>query len=114
MSSEGEEKLVKTLPAGGLGILSMLLRPHAPGKDWKTLAGHMGFTIQEIRYFEEERDPVEKVLTKWSLLKHENATTSKLLYFLRQMGRLDVIEDIQCYIGKEIISLDIADVGLQS
>ena len=105
MSSEGEEKLVKTLPAGALGKLSTLLRPRVPGKDWKELAGHMGFTVEEIRYFDEEKDPVVQVLTKWSLLKHEHATTNKLVDFLRKMGRLDVIQDIQTYIGKEIIKV---------
>ena len=105
MSCDSEERLVKTLPAGAFGVLSTLLRPPSPGKDWKALADLMGFSMEEIRYFDAEKeDPVVKVLTKWSLLRHEKATTAILVNFLRQIGRLDVIEDIKCFIGNDLLN----------
>ena len=95
------QKLLKTLPEGAFLVLSKLLQPtNALGKDWRMLAGIMGFTVEEIQYFSVDSDPVRKVLTKWSMLHHEQATTDKLVRFLEEMGRMDAIHDIKCYIGR--------------
>jgi len=66
------------------------------------LAGIMGFNMEEIQYFSVDSDPVRKVLTKWSMLYHEQATTDKLIHFLEEMGRMDVIHDIKCYVDKAL------------
>lgn len=100
IASNFTDKLVKTLPADAFEVLSNLLLPPFPGKDWQSLAGYLGFTLEEIRAFSSGcEDPVLKVLTRWTLLKHELATIGTLVCYLNDLGRLDVIEDISPYFG---------------
>ena len=96
-----EDKLVKTLPYGAFDVLSRGLLPPAIGRDWRSLADLMGFSVEDIRYFSAgNEDPVLKTLTTWASLRHDKATTTKLIEFLRQLGRLDVVEDLEPFIGK--------------
>lgn len=102
----GEGKLVKTLPAGAFKSLSELLKPStSTGKDWKLLADLLGFSHEEILSFGCEDEPVTKVLTKWTLLKHERATVDKLVGYLESIGRLDAVEELDRYIGKCLIKV---------
>eukprot|EP00112_Aurelia_sp_Birch-Aquarium-sp1_P001486 Seg116.2 transcript_id=Seg116.2/GoldUCD/mRNA.D3Y31 product="Myeloid differentiation primary response protein MyD88-A" protein_id=Seg116.2/GoldUCD/D3Y31 len=96
---EYEEKLVKTLPYGAFETLSKLLRHKADGKDWRSLADQVGFTLEEVRDFEEEQDPVAAIFKKWTT-REVNATTAKLIDCLSNIGRKDAVEDLKPFLEK--------------
>ena len=97
VKEKSEEKMVIHMKIAAHQLLSKLLRPEFPGKDWKSLAGLMGFTYEEILDLECDQDPVESVIRQWE--RQSNATIEKLLKFLEELERLDAIEDLQPFIS---------------
>ena len=62
------------------------------GGDFKTLAGELGMTNQNIKLISERGNPTEEVLTWWETKKC--ATTHYFRQILQKMGRDDVVEEL--------------------
>lgn len=79
----------------------LLLPPRRIGGDWKELAGKMGYSIEQIRYFEalqgRGRGPVFELISDY---ESNGKTVSELLSLLEEINRPDVIQDLQKHIGK--------------
>ncbi len=83
-------RLVKDLSAGTLHDLSQLLNPDVMvAENWRSLAGHLGFSITNILNFERERDPTLSVLQEWWTTGREEKTVRHLLDILQSMERYD-------------------------
>ena len=71
------------------------------GGDWKELAGKMGYSSEQIRYFEalqmQGRGPVFELISDY---ESNGKTVSELLSLLEEINRPDVIQDLQKHIGK--------------
>ena len=93
------EKLVKDLSYEAHLRMDILLLPSNPGRDWKTLADKMGYSQEEILYFEsqKQRSPVIELISDY---ESQGRTISELISLLEEMERKDLIEDLQNYIGK--------------
>ena len=78
--------------------MDVLLLPPSPGRDWKTLAYKMGYSIETILYFESKKDkgPVMELIKDY---EDRGKTISELISFLNEMERFDLIEDLQPIIG---------------
>ena len=92
-----EKRMVIHMKIAAHQLLSKLLRPVHPEHDWESLAGQMGFSYEEILNLRCDVDPVISIIRQWE--RQPDATIDKLLSFLREIGRFDVIEDLQPYIG---------------
>jgi len=93
------ETLVKDLSYEAHRRIDVLLLPSNPGRDWKTLADKMGYSQEEILYFEsqKQRSPVIELISDY---ESQGRTISELISLLEEMERKDLIEDLQNYIGK--------------
>ena len=93
-----DEKLVKDLSFEAHWKMDVLLLPPSPGRDWKTLAYKMGYSIETILYFESKKDkgPVMELIKDY---EDRGKTISELISFLNEMERFDLIEDLQPIIG---------------
>eukprot|EP00795_Rhopilema_esculentum_P014419 gene14419-5473_t len=96
------QKLVKTLCFEALNQLSLLLKPARLGKDWRSLADLIGFSNEDIMYLAEDKEPVVELMKEWVKRHQEGATIGKLTEYLKKLGRLDVIEDLQDYFDKAL------------
>jgi hypothetical protein len=105
-NDNNEEKPVKEQSEGKMAIhmniaahqlLSKLLRPKSPEHDWESLADLMGFSYEEILNLGCDFDPVESIIRQWE--RQSDATVDKLLSFLKEIERFDVIEDLQTFIS---------------
>ena len=93
-----DEKLVKDLSFEAHWKMDVLLLPPSPGRDWKTLAYKMGYSIETILYFESKKDkgPLMELIKDY---EDRGKTISELISFLNEMERFDLIEDLQPIIG---------------
>ena len=93
------EKLVKDLSYEAHLRMDMLLLPSNSGRDWKTLADKMGYSHEEILYFESQtqRSPVMELISNY---ESKGKTISELKSLLEEMERDDLIEDLEDYTGK--------------
>jgi hypothetical protein len=57
----------------------------------------MGFSYEEILNLGCDFDPVESIIRQWE--RQSDATVDKLLSFLKEIERFDVIEDLQTFIS---------------
>ena len=64
-----------------------------PGKDWKTMAGQMGYRIDQVRRFKTKDSPTDALLLDWGTGKDHNS--NKLIEILKEIGRYDAIEIVQ-------------------
>ena len=93
-----EKKMVIHMNIAAHQLLSKLLRPKLPGHDWESLAELMGHGYEEILNLRCDQDPVESIIRQWE--RESDATIDKLLSFLQEIERPDVIEDLQQFIGR--------------
>lgn len=93
----GEKRMVIHMKIAAHQLLSKLLRPVRPERDWESLAGQMGFSYEEILNLRCDVDPVISIIRQWE--RQPDATIDKLLSFLHEIERFDVIEDLQPYIS---------------
>ena len=80
--------------------MDILLLPPASGRDWKTLADKMGYSNEDIKYFEcikKDRGPVMELISDY---ESKEKPISDLISLLNEMERFDLIEDLQPFIGK--------------
>jgi hypothetical protein len=59
--------------------------------DWRTLAGRMGYSNDEVRSFAQDNNPADKLLTAWDIREAQN-DVSALIELVRGMNRGDVLE----------------------
>ena len=69
------------------------LRVSISGKDYRALAGKMGYTTKDVNNFNLEKDPARALLYDWDTEDGNNV--GKLIQMLSKLGRDDVIEIIQ-------------------
>ncbi|KAG8178439.1 hypothetical protein JTE90_016111 [Oedothorax gibbosus] len=76
-----------------------LLSKEGYSRDYHGLAEQMNFQYNVVRNFERSEDVTMKILEAWST--EPDATIGKLISFLENMGRHDVIEDMQSFFEKD-------------
>ena len=69
-----------------------------PGRDYSTLAGELGYNAEEVKEFEQEKNPAGAVLSHWGT-KSGN-TVNKLIGILKRMGNDVVAEKLEQTLGK--------------
>ena len=68
----------------------ILLNQHL-NNDYRKLAHHMGYNVQDIKTFEQQtEDPTDAILNDWGPKK--GSTIGKLIEYLEIMDRSDVID----------------------
>ena len=68
------------------------------GRDYKTLAGELGYNTEKVKEFEQEKNPAGAVLSHWGT-KSGN-TVNKLIGILKRMGNDVVAEKLERALGK--------------
>ena len=63
------------------------------GKDWKALAGLMGYINEFVKNLERKDDPAEALLSYWET--ESGHDVKKLIGLLKKIGRNDIIELMQ-------------------
>ncbi|XP_045165731.2 uncharacterized protein LOC123529462 isoform X2 [Mercenaria mercenaria] len=85
---------VMELPWSVFHKLCLKLKVTSPlGRDWKGLAGQMGYSVEQVDVYETAKEPVQALLCDWG--RSTNATIEKLLSLLSELDREDIISDIQ-------------------
>ncbi|XP_063003526.1 myeloid differentiation primary response protein MyD88 [Elgaria multicarinata webbii] len=75
--------------------LGLFLNPRAPvAADWTTLAEELGYDYLEIKNFERDPHPTERVLHDWPMRCPGGATVGRLLEVLRRLERQDILVDL--------------------
>lgn len=78
--------------------LALYLNPtNTVAADWTDIADKMEFTYLEIKNYEKRENPTQKLLEDWQT--RAEATVGKLLSFLEQAERKDIISDLRPLIG---------------
>lgn len=85
-----DKTLVRELPGHVFGDLGVLLNPKS-SKNWVTLAGHLGFTGNEVRNFELViEEATQRVLAEWG--QQDGSTVDVLIDVLKKMKRDDCVQ----------------------
>ena len=74
-----------------------ILNQDLPGKDWKTMAGKMGYSVDEVNSFSTNDSPVDAVLKDWGIVAGNDL--QKLIEILTDIGRDDVAGIIKEALG---------------
>ena len=69
-----------------------------PGRDYKTLAGELGYNTEKVKEFEQEKNPAGAVLSHWGT--ESGNTVNKLIEILKRMGNDVVAEKLERALGK--------------
>ena len=69
------------------------LRHSISGKDYRALAGKMGYKAKDVRNFDLKEDPARALLDNWGVKGGNNV--EKLIQILSKLDRDDVIEIIR-------------------
>ena len=88
------EGYVKHLPLKALLKMSFLLNPLHPGRDWKSLAAELNYTLEEVRSFECALDPTMELLKQWDVKEIKPLTVPCLIQCLKTIKRMDAIQDL--------------------
>ena len=70
----------------------MLNVPRSLGGDFKTLAGALGMTTEDIKLISERQNPADEVITWLETRKY--ATTTYFRQILQKINRDDVVEEL--------------------
>ncbi|XP_042907609.1 peptidoglycan-recognition protein LF [Parasteatoda tepidariorum] len=62
-------------------------------RDYRGLADQMDFQYNEVRIFERYDSPTLKIIDAWTVLPH--TTIGLLIQYLENMGRHDILQDLQ-------------------
>ena len=65
------------------------------GRDYKTLAGRMGYSVSEVKKFERHENPSDALLSYWG--RKRGNTVIKLIQILRNMGNDNAAEILDNY-----------------
>ena len=93
--SKGATKTVKTedLNAEVHRTVCNKLNLSNDGKDWKTLAGKMGYSNEFVKQLKRTDNPAEALLAHWGTKSGNDVT--KLIELLLQMERSDIREQLE-------------------
>lgn len=85
-------------------VCQKLKTASALGRDWRGLAGLMGYSAQQVEIYEASKsdDPVWKLICDWS--RTNRATVSQLTALLQELERVDIVTDIQEALSAATIS----------
>lgn len=100
MSKVTVKTLVCKLKPDVLQELGMYLNPYMPLKDYRSLAGKLGYTFMRVVNFERERNPTIALLEDWWTSfnnKNEPKTVSELMQVLEEMRRDDAVDLLKPY-----------------
>ena len=88
--------LIKDLPSEAYKTLEILLQPTslATGRDYRLLADRLGYSNQWIQWLQSTPQPVVTLIRE---LRYRKIT--ELISVLKDIRRLDVVQDLQSYIG---------------
>lgn len=87
--------LMTSLSMDILEKLSMKLNPRHPLKDFRYLAGKMGYTYERVRNLEYQKNPTVALLGEWMMSgadQGEAKTVTDLIELLKGMRRDDAVE----------------------
>lgn len=80
--------------------LSLYLNPtNTVAADWSQIAEKMEFTYLEIKNFEKTENPTKSLLEEWQT--RTEASVGKLLCFLEQVERKDILSDLKSLIDDD-------------
>lgn len=68
-------------------------------RDWHGLAELVGIGGERVPHLQCGSDPTNKILTLWLKESKEDATVKKLLTYLEQLDRFDIVDDIKSSVG---------------
>ena len=68
------------------------------GRDYKTLAGRMKYTVKKVKKFEQNKNPSDALLSHWGKKRHN--TVIKLIEILKNMGNDAAAEILEKAEGK--------------
>jgi hypothetical protein len=94
------ENLASNLKPNVLDELGMYLNPRMPLKDYRTLAGKLGYSFMRVRNFEREHSPTVSLLEDWWTSygkKGEAKTVAELIKKLEEMKRDDAASLLKPY-----------------
>ncbi|XP_071793482.1 uncharacterized protein [Asterias amurensis] len=91
------DTLYRQLPATVMDVLRLLDEPSISGRDWKGLAGRLGYNIDIVERLKLKERPTEALLLEWGF--GEEATLNSLLKALRAIERVDVYQQLQDVLG---------------
>lgn len=83
--------------SNNLDIKIVLPAKNGHSRDYRGLAELMGFQYNDIKKFERYDDPSMKILESWET--HPDATLDKLISFLEEMERHDIIKELEPLLG---------------
>lgn len=86
-----ENSLVSSLDYHIMEELSILLNHKMPRKDWRSLAGRLGYNVVRIRNFERTENPTIELLSDWGTSNEREKTVSSLIGYLTEMDRDDAV-----------------------
>ncbi|XP_048580644.1 mucosa-associated lymphoid tissue lymphoma translocation protein 1 [Nematostella vectensis] len=98
------ETPIQALPPEIIAELGMLLNPHLPCKDVRTLAGKMGYSYTKVLNFERRLCPTGALLQDWMTESDKEGrarTVSILVQMLAEMRRDDAVALLKPYIYTE-------------
>ncbi|KAL1491289.1 hypothetical protein ABEB36_011907 [Hypothenemus hampei] len=110
MDSEERDDCSVTILRGSTTMrISTLLNPvklipneNKLPRDWRGLAELCGLPGEIIPGISQERDPTERVLKLWTRNCKTEATINKLIGFLEQLDRTDVVDDVQSLVAEDV------------
>ncbi|KAL4226970.1 Myeloid differentiation primary response protein MyD88 [Mactra antiquata] len=76
------------------GICCKLAIPNALGNDWKGLAGLMDYSVTSVGILELEKNPANELLKAWER-SCRDATVDRLIEYLTELDRKDIVDFIQ-------------------
>ena len=99
MSGSGKKQVrISELYENDYQNICRYLNVRNSGKDYKELAGKMGYTMQDVKEFDLEKNPTDAILSNWET-KSGN-TVDKLIEILKSMGNDVAAEKLEQALGK--------------
>ncbi|KAI4901419.1 hypothetical protein NFI96_018550, partial [Prochilodus magdalenae] len=90
---------VKVLKFSVRKKLGLYLNPtNTVAADWRDIAERMGFSYLEIKNYEKRESPFQSLLDDWGT--QPDATIGKLLLFLEEAERKDIVSDVKYLIDE--------------
>ena len=104
------QTLVRCLSMDVLEKLAIKLNPRHPLKDFRYLAGKMGYNYEMVKNIERQKNPTTYLVSDWDMThatNGESKTVSDLIEFLKEMKRDDAVEILRPFefTGKLNLSL---------
>ena len=93
-SGSSKEKLtIRDLNAAVYETICKELNKPIHGRDYKALAGQLGYTAVELKTFQLRQDPADALLSHWYTKSYNNI--NKLIKILKKMERHDLVKILE-------------------